>query len=184
LQENKKPFLVLPIKSVGVQGDFRTYKHPAILTKLPGEKTLENLEKHATRLINHYKDINRCIFPLGQNFKGNIRKTVVHKTDVSPDRVTLLQKADDIVTRTLREMDLYQKVWQFPTVLLPITFNDTGTESIILRPIDSIDAMSASVGKLPWEFFEKVAHEILQNTEISAVFLDVTSKPPGTIEWE
>jgi GMP synthase PP-ATPase subunit len=37
---------------------------------------------------------------------------------------------------------------------------------------------------LPWEFFEKVAHEILQNTEISAVFLDVTSKPPGTIEWE
>ena len=184
LQENKKPFLVLPIKSVGVQGDFRTYKHPAILTKVPGEKTLENLEKHATRLINHYKDINRCVFPLGQNFAHSIRKINVHKTDVSPARVTLLQKADDIVTRTLREMDLYKDVWQFPTVLLPISFNDTGAESIVLRPIDSIDAMSASVGKLPWEFFEKVANEILQDTEISAVFLDVTSKPPGTIEWE
>jgi len=98
--------------------------------------------------------------------------------------VQLLQKADDIVTRTLREMDLYEKVWQFPTVLLPISFNETGKESIVLRPIDSIDAMSASVGKLPWEFFEKVSNEILQDTEISAVFLDVTSKPPGTIEWE
>ncbi len=184
LRENKKPFLILPIKSVGVQGDFRTYKHPAILTKLPGEKTLENLEKHATRLINHYKDINRCIFPLGQNFTGNIRKINVRKTDISPARVELLQKADDIVTRTLREMDLYENVWQFPTVLVPIAFNEVGTESIVLRPIDSIDAMSASVGKVPWEFFEKVSNEILQDTEISAVFLDVTSKPPGTIEWE
>jgi len=184
LQENKKPFIVLPIKSVGVQGDFRTYKHPAIITKLPGEKTLDNLEKHATRLINHYKDINRCIFPLGQNFTGNIKQRKVWKTDMSEKRVALLQKTDDIVTRTLREMDLYEKVWQFPTVLLPISFNKTGKESIVLRPIDSIDAMSASVGKLPWEFFEKVASEILQDTEISAVFLDVTSKPPGTIEWE
>ncbi len=184
LQENKKPFIVLPIKSVGVQGDFRTYKHPAIITKLPGEKTLDNLEKHATRLINHYKDINRCIFPLGQNFTGNIRQRKVWKTDMSVKRVKLLQKADNIVTRTLREMDLYEKVWQFPTVLLPISFNKTGKESIVLRPIDSIDAMSASVGKLPWEFFEKVANEILQDTDISAVFLDVTSKPPGTIEWE
>ncbi len=184
LQENKKPFIVLPIKSVGVQGDFRTYKHPAILTKLPGEKTLDNLEKHATRLINHYKDINRCIFPLGQSFKGYIKHVKISKTDVSTKRVKLLQKADHIVTRTLREMNLYEKVWQFPTVLLPIAFNKVGKESIVLRPIDSIDAMSASVGKLPWEFFEKVANEILQDTEISAVFLDVTSKPPGTIEWE
>ena len=81
-------------------------------------------------------------------------------------------------------MDLYSDVWQFPTVLVPVTFDALGEDSIILRPVDSIDAMSATVGKLPQTFFSKVANKILQETDISAVFLDVTSKPPGTIEWE
>ena len=84
----------------------------------------------------------------------------------------------------MHEMGVYNDVWQFPVVLAPLSFNNVGEESIILRPIDSIDAMSATVGKLPWEFFKKVTTEILKDDSISAVFLDVTSKPPGTIEWE
>jgi len=80
--------------------------------------------------------------------------------------------------------NLYEKVWQFPVVLIPISFNGKGGESIVLRPINSIDAMSASVGDLGWEFFENLSQKILEDTSISAVFLDVTSKPPGTIEWE
>ncbi|MCF7917990.1 glutamine-hydrolyzing GMP synthase [Candidatus Gracilibacteria bacterium] len=190
LQQKNPPFTILPIKSVGVQGDFRTYKHPAILkfqkssnSKDP-EFKLEYFEKMATKLINHYKDINRCIFLLDQNFKGNVKTIQLNKKCVQKGRVQTLQRADDIVTRTLRDMNLYDAVWQFPTVLLPIAFNNVGEESIILRPIDSIDAMSASVGKLPWEFFGKVAAQILEDPKISAVFLDVTSKPPGTIEWE
>lgn len=185
LQPKKKPFVQLPIKSVGVQGDFRTYRHPAVLTSIPGEKTLENLEKFSTKLINHYDAINRCILVLGQNFEGKISRVVVKKTDTSPDRVERLQAADAIVTNLLREMDVYENVWQFPVVLLPVGFNGTGTETVVLRPIDSIDAMSASVGKLPWEFFDRAAKQILENDlEISAVLLDCTSKPPGTIEWE
>jgi len=191
LQTKKKPFIVLPIKSVGVQGDFRTYKHPAIL-KVQGqgtgdkgqEKSLEELERHATNLINHYSEINRGLVLLDKNFSGEIREVQLHKKSITEDRVKILQTADDIVSRTLQEMNLYEKIWQFPTVLIPVSFNQTGEESIILRPIDSIDAMSASVGKLPWEFFAKVASGILQEGRVSAVFLDVTSKPPGTIEWE
>lgn len=186
LQAKKKPFVILPIQSVGVQGDFRTYKHPAVLRLASSHKlqSLEELEQLATKLINHYSEINRCLFPLDKNYVGEIREISLNKKFVQQDRIETLQKADDIVTRTLRDMNLYNDVWQFPTVLLPLSFNGKGEESIVLRPIDSIDAMSASVGKLPWEFFGKVAAEILKDPKISAVFLDVTSKPPGTIEWE
>jgi GMP synthase (glutamine-hydrolysing) len=185
-QNKKKPFVVLPIQSVGVQGDFRTYKHPAVLRLSSSNhpKTLDELEEFATKLINHYSEINRCLFLLDKNFTGEIRDICLNKKFIQKERIKVLQKADDCVTRSLQKMDLYNRVWQFPTVLFPMSFNNTGEESIVLRPIDSIDAMSASVGKLPWDFFGKVAAEILQDSKISAVFLDITSKPPGTIEWE
>ena len=184
LQRNKKPFQILPIKSVGVQGDFRTYRHPAILKLAGDDASLEALESLATKLINHYKDINRCLHQLGTRHTGVIKKINVLKSDTNPERVARLQRADHIVTSALQDMGLYSEIWQFPVVLAPISFNDEGQESIILRPIDSIDAMSATVGKLPSAFFERVTTEILQDESISAVFLDVTSKPPGTIEWE
>ena len=106
------------------------------------------------------------------------------KCDMSQDRVETLQRADSIVTKLLAEMDLYENVWQFPVVLLPVSFNGAGSETVVLRPVDSIDAMSASVGNLPWEFFDRAAKEILEDGQVSAVLLDCTSKPPGTIEWE
>ena len=84
----------------------------------------------------------------------------------------------------MRTQNLIKDVWQFPVVLVPMSFDGKGSESVVLRPIDSIDAMSATVGNLPWDYFTKVAKEILKDERISAVFLDCTSKPPGTIEWE
>jgi GMP synthase (glutamine-hydrolysing) len=187
LQTKKKPFVTLPIKSVGVQGDFRTYKSPAILQSSVfnvQSSSLDELEKYSTKLINHYSEINRCVYPIAKNFSGEIKNIHVQKCDMSLTRVKRLQKADAIVTEVLHEMQVYSDVWQFPVVLLPIAFNGAGKESIVLRPVDSIDAMSASVGKLPWKFFEKVSERILEDSDISAVFLDCTSKPPGTIEWE
>jgi len=175
-------FLVLPIKSVGVQGDYRTYRHPAILRR--AAFNLGELEKVAVQKINENAEINRVIFPLGENFDGEISNVLIRKSFVDTERVATLQKADDIVNKNLREMGLYDKTWQFPVVSIPVVFNDIGRESIILRPIDSIDAMSASVAKLPKEFFDKCTQAILQDKNISAVFIDVTSKPPGTIEWE
>ncbi len=182
LQTSQKPFQVLPLKSVGVQGDFRTYRHPGLLTVQ--DTDISKLENLSTKLINHYTEINRCVKLLGKNYEGSIKVMNVEKSFVDETRVARLQRADHIVTSKLQSMGLYNDVWQFPVVLAPINFNHSGKESIILRPIDSIDAMSASVGKLPWEFFEQVSTEILEDDEVSAVFLDVTSKPPGTIEWE
>jgi GMP synthase (glutamine-hydrolysing) len=192
LQRKRKPFIQLPLKSVGVQGDFRTYKHPGVLRQssvisdqLTVEKfDLAEIEQHATNLINHYKDINRCVLMLGKNFDNDISKIKLNKKCIQKERVEILQRADHIVTQIMQEMGVYNDVWQFPVVLIPVAFNGVGSESVILRPIDSIDAMSASVGKLPFVFFQKVTTEILKDPAISAVMLDVTSKPPGTIEWE
>jgi GMP synthase (glutamine-hydrolysing) len=181
-------FQVLPLKSVGVQGDFRTYRHPAVLWGI--DLDIPQLENQSTRLINAETSINRVLFCLGVNASKTLRpsqffeRVVLCPGQITPDRVARLQRADDIVTKALEKMELYSAVWQFPVVLVPVAFDGAGTESIILRPINSVDAMSASVGRLPDEFFQTVTREILRDTDISAVFLDITSKPPGTIEWE
>lgn len=191
--EKSCDYSVLPIKSVGVQGDFRTYRHPALIQKLvpglvPGSKTsegfIEELEKISTRIINQDAEVNRCILPIATQEGVDWKSVSVHKTDIHDARIKILQKADYCVTEGLRTQKLFDKVWQFPVVLVPVSFDGVGEESVILRPIESIDAMSASVGKLPWEFLEAVAKEILKDEVISAVFLDITTKPPGTIEWE
>lgn len=178
--EYKTTFYKLPIKSVGVQGDFRTYRHPALLR---ASAKLDN-EKLATNLINSEPDINRAVALVAGNFDGDISEITLKEAYINEERVGRLQIADDIVMKYLHEMELYSAVWQFPVVLVPIVFNRSGKDSVILRPVESIDAMSASVGKLPWEFYKKVASEILMDKDISAVLLDVTNKPPGTIEWE
>ncbi|PID69961.1 glutamine-hydrolyzing GMP synthase [bacterium DOLZORAL124_38_8] len=172
-------YTVLPNKSVGVQGDFRTYRHPAVL--MTNETNISTLEKIATEIINHDENVNRVILPLGT--QTGFETATVNQCDINHERLDILKRADKIVTETLLQQNLYQSVWQFPTVLVPVSFQ-TGQESIVLRPINSIDAMSASVGKLPWSFFESVTEKILEDERISKVFLDITSKPPGTIEWE
>lgn len=178
-------YKILPIKSVGVQGDFRTYRHPALLCHLEGvEGAIGELEQTATHIINADQDVNRCIFPLAFQDEVSFENVSVAKTDITPERVEILQQADHVVMDYLRTQNLIKDVWQFPVVLVPMSFDGKGSESVVLRPIDSIDAMSATVGNLPWEYFETVAQEILKDERVSAVFLDITSKPPGTIEWE
>lgn len=180
-QNKTLTYLPLPIKSVGVQGDFRTYRHPAVL--LNQALDIPALENQATQLINQDENINRALFLLGSQTE-DLKDCVIQKTDITQARIETLQVADNIVTKALSTYECYNKVWQFPVVLVPMAFNNTGKESIVLRPINSVDAMSASVGNLPHEFFKFVTQEILKDTNISAVFLDITSKPPGTIEWE
>ncbi len=194
-QIEQEKHVILPIRSVGVQGDYRTYRHPAIIDfNVLGNQSgfdIAKWEYEATDLINRNSEVNRALVLLGSNLNNNVgsqnflfSSVSVQKCYITSERIRRLQVVDHIVTKTLEEMNLYESVWQFPVVLVPILFNDQGRESIILRPIDSVDAMSARVGELPFLFFEKVVTEILKDEEVSAVFLDVTSKPPGTIEWE
>ncbi|MBI2463528.1 glutamine-hydrolyzing GMP synthase [Candidatus Peregrinibacteria bacterium] len=169
---------ILPIKSVGVQGDSRTYRHPLVLF---GDTDWDTLEQISTRLTNQFREINRVLYSVTPHVIENI---YVMNRFVGPKRIFLLQKADKIVMDILQEKELTQNIWQFPVVLLPLIINEKGQESVVFRPVQSEEAMTANFAKIDWKTIHEMSKQILELEDIGAVFYDVTNKPPGTIEWE
>lgn len=169
---------VLPIKSVGVQGDARTYKHPVALY---GDASWEDLEQASTRITNQFKEINRVVYLISPN---SIENMEVRNRSLTIDRVKLLQEADKIVRDKIQETELEEDIWQFPVVLIPIVINGAGEESVVLRPVESEEAMTANFSKLDLRTVHEISKKIVEIERIGAVFYDVTNKPPGTIEWE
>lgn len=111
--------------------------------------------------------------------------------DITPEKVEILQNADDIYINALREYDLYDKVWQAGTILLPVrsvgVMGDERTyeNTVALRAVTSSDAMTADWAHLPYEFLAKVSNEIINKVRgVNRVVYDISSKPPATIEWE
>lgn len=111
--------------------------------------------------------------------------------DITPEKVEILQNADDIYISMLREHGLYDKVWQAGAILLPIqsvgVMGDERTyeSTIALRAVTSVDAMTADWAHLPYEFLAKVSSEIINKVRgVNRVVYDISSKPPATIEWE
>ena len=171
---------ILPVRSVGVQGDARSYRHPLVLFS---EKSAHHHLSLATDIPNAFPEINRVLFCLSQPSLPT-RFFPVLPAEITRKRIRILQEADAIVRHILLREGLHDAVWQFPVVLLPFGVRD-GSESIILRPIQSENAMTATAVIFEVPILRQMADEILtQIPEISAVFLDMTSKPPGTIEWE
>lgn len=169
---------ILPIQSVGVQGDFRTYRHPVVLN---GVADFQLLQKLATQLINFYPEINRVIWQLSPDRISSLK---IQPAYLTPDRIQLLQKADHVVKNFIDTYGLDRYIWQFPTVLLPLQLNNQKGESIVLRPVESEEAMTANF----YAMDEILLHELTKNLQalpgITGIFYDVTNKPPGTIEWE
>ncbi|MCK9179384.1 MAG: glutamine-hydrolyzing GMP synthase [Bacteroides sp.] len=111
--------------------------------------------------------------------------------DITPEKVQILQEADHIFIQGLRDWGLYDKVWQAGVILLPVqavgVSNDERTyeRAVALRAVNSVDAMTATWTKLPYEFLEQVSNDIINKVEgINRVTFDISSKPPATIEWE
>ncbi|HEX6231743.1 MAG TPA: glutamine-hydrolyzing GMP synthase, partial [Jiangellaceae bacterium] len=112
--------------------------------------------------------------------------------EVTGDRLTVLRRADAIAREELSAAGLDRAVWQFPVVLLA-DVRSVGVQGdgrtyghpIVLRPVSSEDAMTADWSRLPYELLERISTRITNEVrEVNRVVLDVTSKPPGTIEWE
>ena len=112
--------------------------------------------------------------------------------EVTRDRLAILQEADAIVRAELTAAGLDRDIWQFPVVLLA-DVRSVGVQGdgrtyghpIVLRPVTSEDAMTADWGRLPYEVLERISTRITNEVrEINRVVVDITSKPPGTIEWE
>jgi GMP synthase (glutamine-hydrolysing) len=81
------------------------------------------------------------------------------------------------------ETGFEEQVWQFPVVLLPVGTGEA-RESIALRPINSVDGMTADAVLMDSDMLEQLTRKLLDLPNIAAVFYDLTHKPPGTIEWE
>jgi GMP synthase (glutamine-hydrolysing) len=111
--------------------------------------------------------------------------------EVTEEKVKLLQDADDIYVRGLKEHKLYSSIWQAGSILLPIksvgVMGDERTyeHTLALRAVTSVDGMTADWAHLPYEFLAHISNEIINNVRgINRVVYDISSKPPATIEWE
>ncbi len=111
--------------------------------------------------------------------------------DITPEKVSILQEADDIFIQGLREWGLYDKVWQAGVILLPVqsvgVMGDERTyeNAVALRAVTSTDAMTADWARLPYDFLGKVSNDIINKVKgVNRVTYDISSKPPSTIEWE
>jgi GMP synthase (glutamine-hydrolysing) len=111
--------------------------------------------------------------------------------EVTEEKVQLLQEADAVYTRELKESGLYDSVWQAGAILLPVksvgVMGDERTYefTVALRAVTSVDGMTADWAHLPYEFLAKVSNEIINHVRgINRVVYDISSKPPATIEWE
>ena len=111
---------------------------------------------------------------------------------VDAERLATLRRADAIAREELTSADLDEVIWQCPVVLLA-DVRSVGVQGdgrtyghpVVLRPVSSEDAMTADWTRLPYDVLERISTRITNEcAEINRVVLDVTSKPPGTIEWE
>jgi GMP synthase (glutamine-hydrolysing) len=107
----------------------------------------------------------------------------VFRASLTKERLDILRAADAIVRQLSAEIGFEDLVWQFPVVILPLGI-DEAPESVVLRPINSMDGMTADVVLMPPEQLEQLTQRLLALAPIAAVFYDLTNKPPGTIEWE
>ena len=169
----------VPVKTVGVQGDSRSY-HDLVVLK--GSGTLTDAGEAAVRITRSVRGTNRVALLMWARNKE--RPTVV-RAAVQRSRLDLLRQADFVAHEVLRGHGLYKAIWQFPVILLPLSFGQG--ETIALRPVCSSDGMTAKfagLAELPQPVLDEMARRLSEIAGVDAVVYDVTNKPPGTIEWE
>ena len=170
--------MVLPIRSVGVKADLRAYEYPVLVS---GDLPWDNLIKVVSSLTAEVENINRCIWNLSDEIPEVARPL---STTATRKRLDILREADFIVMETLKSHDLYHEIWQCPTVLLPIELDGQPGEMVIVRPIMSARGMTAVPVNLSKDVLLELRTRILALSGVSSLALDITSKPPATIEWE
>jgi GMP synthase (glutamine-hydrolysing) len=168
------PGWLLPIRSVGVKGDSRSYHSVLALDGLPQDEI-------ATELVNRMMEINRVVGLV--HARAGLAEMRSSQATLTHERLERLRQADAIVRRLSEESGFDRQVWQFPVVLIPIGAGST-PDSVVLRPIHSVDGMTAQVVRMPPQLLHGMTHELLSVNGVCGVFCDLTHKPPGTIEWE
>lgn len=171
---------ILPIRSVGVQGDNRTYAHPIALW---GTRDWKRLSEISVTTTNSIRAVNRAMLLLNPGADKPVFNLSKNRECLTEERVDKLRRVDEIVNNKIKAAGIYDAIWQFPVVLIPVT-DGKGRESIVLRPINSRDAMTLNFYEMDPKVLDGIVREIIATGEIGHVFYDITNKPPGTVEWE
>ncbi|XP_059057714.1 GMP synthase [glutamine-hydrolyzing] isoform X2 [Achroia grisella] len=185
---------LLPLRSVGVQGDGRTYNYAVALSTErypPDWKDMSYLAKMIPRVCHN---VNRVCYAFG----GIIKELV---TDITPTFLTqqvisTLRQADDIAMQVLVSSGIVSRVAQMPVVLVPLHLDrDAAVRAascqrcIVLRPFLTADFMTGlpalpGSDAMPQDVLDRMRKELMSVPGISRVLYDLTPKPPGTTEWE
>jgi GMP synthase (glutamine-hydrolysing) len=171
--------LPLPVRSVGVKADLRSYEHPLLLSgPNPG---WDRLTRIATGLAKEITGINRCLYQLSA---GTPREAGLVSATITAPRLDLLRELDQIVMEALSRHHLMDVVWQCPTVLVPVSLDGKGRELVVIRPVHSERAMTARPAWIGDDCAADITKAVMAHEPVGAVAIDITSKPPATIEWE
>ena len=164
---------VIPVSSVGVLGDARSYAPVLAIEELDLER--------ATELTNRLSGMNRVVAVV--KTRVPFREMQVRASSLTAERIATLRRADAAVRRISHETGFDQQVWQFPVILIPLG-SPGAPDSVVLRPVHSVDGMTAQAVKMPHALLQKMSAALMEIPEVGGVFYDLTHKPPGTIEWE
>ncbi|TKG95830.1 glutamine-hydrolyzing GMP synthase [Puteibacter caeruleilacunae] len=183
------------IESVSVNGPSATIKSHHNVGGLPEKMNLKIVEplnllfKDEVRRVGKAMGIKQSL--LGRHPFPGPGLGIRILSDITAEKVRILQEADAIFINGLREWNLYDDVWQAGVMLLPVqsvgVMGDERTyENVVaLRAVASTDGMTADWVHLPYEFLAKVSNDIINKVRgINRVVYDISSKPPATIEWE
>jgi GMP synthase (glutamine-hydrolysing) len=168
----------LPLRSVGVQGDGRTYRS---VVAVRGPWNYDRIQRLSNALCNATTVYNRVVLALNDPGVPLAEGRLLPAT-LTVERLDLLREADHRMRLVMRDHGLTDAVWQFPVVLLPMSFG--GGETVVLRPVNSVDGMTANFARLPHRVLQTLVASIAALEGVGLVCLDVTDKPPATIEWE
>ncbi|MGK7390657.1 MAG: glutamine-hydrolyzing GMP synthase [Candidatus Cyclobacteriaceae bacterium M2_1C_046] len=183
------------IESVSVKGPSATIKSHHNVGGLPEMMNLKVVEplntlfKDEVRAVGETLKIDKSI--LGRHPFPGPGLAIRILSDVTPEKVRLLQEVDHIYIEGLKRTGLYDEVWQAGAILLPIqsvgVMGDERTYEhvVALRAVTSIDGMTADWSHLPYDFLGDISNEIINAVKgVNRVVYDISSKPPATIEWE
>ncbi len=184
---------ILPVRSVGVQGDFRTYRFPCVLDfghrdSLPEgfshiPHKWEKLEAASSAITNNSQFINRCVLQIYKNPKCKKEDFSLQRAFCTKERLDQIREADQIMLSALHRHSWYDKIFQHLTINLPYA-SSMERCSIVLRPVCSEDVMTARFAKLPQDLLMEVSLEIAKLPFVDALFYDLSNKPPATFGWE
>ncbi|HYV85689.1 MAG TPA: glutamine-hydrolyzing GMP synthase [Patescibacteria group bacterium] len=171
--------LPLPVRSVGVKADLRSYEHPVLLSgPFPG---WERLTEIAAGLAKQVQGLNRCLYDLSDL---RPREARLVPATVTRSRLDLLRRLDAVVMGALERFGLMREVWQCPTVLVPVSLDSRGRELVVVRPVHSERAMTARPAWLGDDCARAITATLMTFDGVAGVAIDATTKPPATIEWE